>query len=185
METQQASQKKWYKNRKFYYKVVTILFGIVVTIFVILVIIGSAMDDAEKNKEATAQETEQPKQLTAQKIEMQAVNKTEVPVEKPQEEKTEEEQKAKELAEQKSWEKTKAGQICLKHPEWTKTDCEKIADKKYWIGMGLTMLIELRGKPNSFNPSDYGSGVRYQLCWTYKTPSCFYSGEDGIIDSYN
>ncbi|MDP1815198.1 MAG: hypothetical protein Q8K92_12180 [Leadbetterella sp.] len=101
------------------------------------------------------------------------------------ENKAKEEQANKDLATQKAWEKTKAGQICLKHPEWEKADCGKLADKKYWIGMSYDMLVYLRGKPNSANPSNYGSGVQWQWCWYDYTPSCFYGDEDGIVDSYN
>ncbi len=99
--------------------------------------------------------------------------------------KAEEERKAKELAEQKAWEQSKAGQICKGHPEWTKEDCEKLADNKIWIGMTLDMLKSQRGLPTSANPSNYGSGIEWQWCWYNYTPSCFYGADDGIIDSYN
>jgi hypothetical protein len=95
-------------------------------------------------------------------------------------------QQAKDLAAQKTWDSSKAGQICKKHPDWTKNDCQNVADKKYWIGMSYDMLIELRGKPNSANPSNYGSGTQWQWCWFNYTPSCFYDDNgDGIVDSFN
>ena len=101
-------------------------------------------------------------------------------------EKAEEEKKAKELAEQKVWEQSTAGKLCIKYPTWTKEECKRIADRKYWIGMTYEMLIELRGKPNHANPSNYGSGISWQWCWSNYTPSCFYDRNgDGIIDSYN
>lgn len=99
--------------------------------------------------------------------------------------KAEEELKAKELAEQKAWEQSKAGKICTKHPEWSKEDCQKLADNKIWIGMTIDMLKYQRGLPNSSNPSNYGSGTKWQWCWYDYTPSCFYGSDDGVIDSYN
>ena len=99
--------------------------------------------------------------------------------------KIEEEKKAEELAKQRAWEQSKAGQICKVHPEWTKLECERIADNKIWIGMTIDMLKYERGLPNSANPSNYGFGITWQWCWWKYTPSCFYGDDDGIIDSYN
>lgn len=92
--------------------------------------------------------------------------------------------KADSIAEVK-YSKTKAGKINKKHPEWSKEDCELIADKKIWIGMTLDMLKYERGNPNSANQSNYGSGTQWQWCWENYTPSCFYGGEEGIVTSYN
>lgn len=131
------------------------------------------------NREFTEEEKVE---LEKQKVEKEAKKIAD----EEQKKKAEAEQKAKELAEQKAWEKSKAGQLCLKHPDWSKTDCKNIADKKYWIGMSYDMLIELMGKPNSANPSNYGNGTQWQWCWTYNTPSCFYdTNGDGVVDSYN
>lgn len=100
--------------------------------------------------------------------------------------KAEEERKAKELAEQRAWDQSKAGQICKKHPKWSKDDCISLANDEFWIGMSYEMLIFKRGKPNSTNPSNYGSGTQWQWCWYNYSPSCFYDhNDDGIIDSYN
>lgn len=85
------------------------------------------------------------------------------------------------------WQKTKAGQICAKNQNWTKQQCEDIAQRKYWIGMSYDMLVVSYGrKPDSANPSNYGSGTRWQWCWHNYTPSCFYDDNgDGLVDSYN
>jgi len=99
--------------------------------------------------------------------------------------KMEEEKKAKELGEQKAWEQSKAGQICKAHPEWSKNDCERLANNEIWIGMSVNMLKYRRGLPNSANPSNYGSGTQWQWCWYNYTPSCFYGGDDEIVESYN
>lgn len=81
---------------------------------------------------------------------------------------------------------TPGGRVCKAHPEWSKEDCELLAQKKYWIGMSYDMLVYIIGKPDSINPSNYGSGVKYQYCWTDRRPSCFYDrNNDGLIDSYN
>lgn len=85
-----------------------------------------------------------------------------------------------------AWKKTKAGQICIKHPEWSRDDCESLADNKIWVGMTYDMLVYLRGRPNSINPSNYGGKTQYQYCWYERTPSCFYDNDDdNIIDSFN
>jgi hypothetical protein len=83
------------------------------------------------------------------------------------------------------WNKTKAGRLHKKHPNWSKEDCEKIVGGYYWIGMSIEMLKSQRGNPDSANPSDYGKGVQWQWCWHDYTPSCYYGGENGIITSYN
>lgn len=85
------------------------------------------------------------------------------------------------------WKKTKAGQVYAKHPDWTKQQCEDVAQGKYWIGMSYDMLVASFGrKPSSANPSNYGSVTKWQYCWDNITPSCFYDDNgDGKIDSYN
>jgi hypothetical protein len=94
---------------------------------------------------------------------------------------------AKAKAEEEAYAKSPAGKICNKHPEWTKDDCESIAKHEVWIGMTLDMLKAQRGLPDNVNKSNYGSGIRYQWCWTNNDYSseCFYGGADGIITSYN
>lgn len=92
---------------------------------------------------------------------------------------------AKTKADQAKYENSKAGKLCKAHPEWTKDDCQNLADGKIWIGMSYDMVVAMRGKPNNANPSNYGSGTTWQWCWYNYTPSCFYGGSDGIITSYN
>lgn len=91
----------------------------------------------------------------------------------------------KNIENRKVWENSKYGKLQKKHPEWTDEECMKVIDKKIWIGMTYEMLVFQRGKPNTINPSNYGSGIHYQFCWDDYTPSCFYSEEDQIISSYN
>ncbi len=95
--------------------------------------------------------------------------------------------KKERLAAQKVWEQSKAGQICKKHPGWSKSDCTNLADNRIWIGMTYEMLVAGYGKPNSINPSNYGSGTQTQYCYTgHNSPNCFYdNNNDGIIDAYN
>jgi hypothetical protein len=81
--------------------------------------------------------------------------------------------------------KTKAGKIYKKHPNWSKNDCEKIANNEIWIGMEYEMLVYLRGRPNHVNTSNYGKGEEYQACWDNYDPGCFYFDETQIIKSYN
>jgi hypothetical protein len=94
---------------------------------------------------------------------------------------------AKANAEQAAYEKTKAGQLCKQHPDWDKESCQRVADGKYWVGMTYDQLVVSYGsKPNSANPSNYGSKTQWQWCWHDYNPSCFYdNNDDRIIDSYN
>jgi hypothetical protein len=91
----------------------------------------------------------------------------------------------KDSIEQKKWENSKAGKIQKKHSDWSREDCEKIANNQIWIGMSINMLKYERGTPSRANPSNYGKGTEWQWCWDDYTPSCFYGGDDGIITSYN
>jgi len=93
--------------------------------------------------------------------------------------------KAVEKAEKVFWQ-SKAGKIFKSHPEWSKDDCQSLADHKIWIGMSYDMLVSSRGKPDHVNVSNVGSGDEYQCCWDDHTPSCFYfNGSDMLVKSYN
>jgi hypothetical protein len=83
------------------------------------------------------------------------------------------------------YEKSSAGKINKKHPHWSVSDCQKLADGEIWIGMEYEMLVYLYGKPNSVKVGNYGSGDEYQWCWSDYEPSCFYGKSDGIITAYN
>lgn len=89
-------------------------------------------------------------------------------------------------AEQVAYDKSKPGQICKKNPTWTKEDCERVAERRYWIGMDYDMLVYTRGRANSINPSNYGGQTSYQYCWDDYSPSCFYDQNgDGLLDAFN
>lgn len=92
---------------------------------------------------------------------------------------------AQAAAEQAAFDRSPAGKICKGHPDWTRDECQNIVDNKYWIGMNLDMLKAERGLPNRANPSSYGGSTQWQWCWTDYTPSCFYGGSNGIVESYN
>ncbi|GAA4461595.1 hypothetical protein GCM10023189_37240 [Nibrella saemangeumensis] len=100
--------------------------------------------------------------------------------------KTEKARLARELAEERRWNQSKAGRIHKKHPEWSKEDCELLAKRKIWVGMSIDMLKYQRGLSNHANPSNYGGETHWQWCWDDYTPSCFYDNDgDGLVDSYN
>ncbi len=94
---------------------------------------------------------------------------------------------AKAAADQAAYDRSPAGKLCKAHPSWSKDDCQRVADKKYWIGMTYDMLVaSLGSKPDHANPSSYGRTTEWQWCWSDYTPSCFYdNNNDSIIDSYN
>jgi len=76
--------------------------------------------------------------------------------------------------------------LCEKYSDWTRQDCEDIANRLIWVGMSYEMLLELRGEPDHANPSNYGYGTEWQWCWDDYSPSCFYDqDDDGLSDAYN
>jgi hypothetical protein len=106
---------------------------------------------------------------------------------------SEKEEREKQIAEKgkekedRKWKMSKAYSIFKKHPNWSREECEAIAKGNYWIGMSYEMLkVSFGRKPSRINPSNYGTGVKYQYCYDDITPSCFYDNNgDGIIDAYN
>lgn len=96
-------------------------------------------------------------------------------------------QKEIERKQKKNWENSKAGRLQRKHPDWTESDCERVAKGSFWIGMTFEMLKASVGRnPNRSNPSNYGNGIQWQYCFDNLTPSCFYDNDNnGTIDSYN
>jgi len=95
------------------------------------------------------------------------------------------EKEAKEAAVQREWETSKAGQWCADNPEWSRSECKKLADGRIWIGMTYDMLKYRWGLPDVANQSNYGYGTEWQWCWNDYEPSCFYGDSDLVIDSYN
>ena len=92
---------------------------------------------------------------------------------------------AKIKADQQAYDNSPAGKICKTHPDWSKNDCDEIANNRFRIGMSYDMAVYERGVPDHENVSNYGSGNQYQWCWDNYTPSCLYGGSDKIITSYN
>jgi|ERR1035437_1469525 hypothetical protein len=104
---------------------------------------------------------------------------------KAAEAKAEAKAEAEAKAQEAAYSKTRAGRLCAKHSDWTRDDCENVANNRIWIGMTLGMLKVNRGQPDHATPSNYGNGTSWQWCWDDYTPSCFYGEGDGIITSYN
>lgn len=88
-------------------------------------------------------------------------------------------------ADEAAYEKSPAGRLCAKHTDWAQEECQKVANKKLWIGMTIDMVKAENGTPDDVNTSNYGRGVEYQACWLNNDPSCFYYKSDGIITSFN
>lgn len=156
-------ERPFYKKKRFIIPVALIGLGI----------IGSQFDNG-KNSSATSPQTQtttsEPELTQAQKDSIKAVEDSITKAD---------------ATVKKEWEKSKAGKIQKKHPDWSDEDCERVADNKIWIGMKYEMVVYMRGKPNTVNTSNYGNGQSYQACWDDYNPSCFYFEEDHIITSYN
>lgn len=146
--------------------------GIAIIAFIILVVLYNQYDNSTTDVNAVA---------APPSIEIPKMSKEDSIIQKRQSDSL-----AKvEAIEEAAYEKTKAGRIHRKHPDWSKEDCERIANNRIWIGMSYDMLLYERGKPDHVNTSDYGNGPEYQCCWDDYNTSCFYMKSDDIIYSYN
>lgn len=86
-------------------------------------------------EEAKAIEEQNQKELERKRLEKEA-ELARIKKEKEAQEaiaKSEAKEEAKEAAERKKWENSKAGRICKKHPQWEDEECEYIADFRIWI----------------------------------------------------
>ena len=156
----QPTESQLHRRRKIN-RVIFIFFRFSIAVLILIIWAASSTDDKYKGIEATPQEEARidsvlAAQATRGKKEADAAFK-----------------------------KTKAGKIQAKHSDWTKEDCEKLARKEIWIGMSIDQVVYLRGRPNSRNDSNYGTGNKYQYGWDGYNPQFFYCGEDAIVTAYN
>jgi hypothetical protein len=163
-QTSKVNMEKQIEQKPFYKKT----WFLVVAGFVLLIVITNVIGSFFATSGSTSNQTQV---LTPAQKEAQA--------------KAQAEAQATQAKANSEWKASKAGQICQKHTDWAKDDCEKLANNKIWIGETIDMVKYLRGEPNTANPSNYGSGTEWQWCWDDYTPSCFYGGSDGIFTSYN
>ncbi|MDI9319937.1 MAG: hypothetical protein QM530_05610 [Phycisphaerales bacterium] len=150
-----------------------------IAILVIGLVIWGAYEVCNYTTSKTQQVSRPP---TEEEIQAENLSKTEI---KRRDSIANKEYQEKVAAEYQNLDKTKAGRIRKKHPEWSMEDCERIAKNKIWIGMHIKMVAYIRGNPDSANPSDYGYGREWQWCWNDYSPSCFYGSDDGIVRAYN
>jgi hypothetical protein len=81
--------------------------------------------------------------------------------------------------------KTKAGSIKKMHPEWSKEDCQKLADNYLWKGMHIEMVKYTRGNPDDVNVYRNGLSNEYEYVWKKEGISRFYTKKDGIVADYD
>jgi hypothetical protein len=81
--------------------------------------------------------------------------------------------------------KTKAGSIKKLHPEWSKQDCQKLADNYLWKGMHIEMVKYNRGNPDDVNVYRNGLTSEYEYVWKNEGISRFYTKKDGIVANYD
>jgi hypothetical protein len=81
--------------------------------------------------------------------------------------------------------KTKAGAIKKLHPEWSKEDCQKLADNYLWKGMHIEMVKYVRGNPDDVNVYRSGLSNKYEYVWKKEGVSHFYTKKDGIVSDYD
>ena len=163
-----------------------ILFGLLGFFVLVMSIIFFTGGFNDSNKSTPNKDAAKPILTDAQKDSVEKENKAKEIVVRKEQIKDSIQTKKDEI----KWNNSKAGKVQKfgkgKGREWTKEDCELVAENKIWIGMDIYMVVyERGGNPNTVNPSNYGGGTQYQWCWDGYRPSCFYGGEDNIVTSYN
>jgi hypothetical protein len=81
--------------------------------------------------------------------------------------------------------KSKAGSIKKLHPEWSKEDCEKLANNFIWKGMHIDMVKFSKGNPDDVNISNQGFSSEYEYIWKDEGVSHFYTGEESLVVDYD
>jgi hypothetical protein len=87
---------------------------------------------------------------------------------------------AQEAAELAEWQKTPAGELCAKHPDWKRPACDAIVEKQVAIGMSKEQAIAAWGKPKDTNTTSTAGGTREQ--WVYGLGTYIYF-TDGILSA--
>jgi hypothetical protein len=81
--------------------------------------------------------------------------------------------------------KSKAGRIKKLHPEWSKDDCEKLANNFIWKGMHIDMVKYSKGNPDDVNISNQGFSSEYEYIWKDEGISHFYTGKESLVVDYD
>lgn len=81
--------------------------------------------------------------------------------------------------------KTKAGTIKKLHPDWSKEDCQKLADNYLWKGMNIEMVKYVRGNPDDVKVYESDWTNKYEYVWKKEGISRFYTDEDGAVVDYD
>jgi hypothetical protein len=91
------------------------------------------------------------------------------------------------LFEKNNWAfmKTKAGAIKKLHPEWSKEDCQKLADNYLWKGMHIEMVKYARGNPDDVNVHRNVFSNEYEYVWKKEGVSRFHTKKDGIVSDFD
>lgn len=81
---------------------------------------------------------------------------------------------------QKTWDASKAGKICLAHPTWSHEACQIIAAGKVTVGMDEEQAKAAWGTPDDINRTTTAAGTREQ--WVYGYSSYLYF-DNGVLTS--
>jgi hypothetical protein len=77
---------------------------------------------------------------------------------------------------------TRAFDLQRAHPDWTKDDCLRIANRKLWAGMSKVQLQAAWGQPKSIDKNyTYGSNSEQ---WVYGSMGPYVYVENGIVTSW-
>lgn len=78
------------------------------------------------------------------------------------------------------WQKSRAGRLHQKHPDWGPAECEAIAQKKIHVGMSSAQVREAWGRPEHINQTVTASVTHEQ--WVYPGSQYVYFN-DGVMTS--
>lgn len=78
------------------------------------------------------------------------------------------------------WQKSKAGKLYKKHPDWPPAECDAIAAGKVSMGMTADQVRAAWGKPEHINTTVTAGGKHEQWVWGSSQYAYF---QDGILTS--
>ena len=77
-----------------------------------------------------------------------------------------------------------AEELCVAHPTWTATDCQRVSEGIIWLGMDAEQLQASWGRPTDINRTVSAYGVREQWVYRYSSTTRYVYLKDGIVTSW-
>lgn len=77
-----------------------------------------------------------------------------------------------------------ANELCAAHPSWSSVECERIAERKIWLGMDEEQLIASWGHPTDINRTVSAHGSREQWVYRRSYQTSYVYLEEGSVTSW-